>query len=202
MIAYCYHVSQFADSLRAERGGKHQGSSPARAAERQRPRFEHTGASIEFRSDSRPSLLNSGHEQAQGPFQLHTANRATRRAVSTMHRRRSGTNSKSGRNPANSRERVCLDKAGAVLRSAGTLQTRTKSEGRSYAQAAHSPLRVSSVRGNQVRQAMRRMAARLSSTSASVVAQLETEMRIAVWPCQFVGPHQQVPSDWTSRMTR
>ena len=43
-------------------------------------------------------------------------------------------------------------------------------------------------------EAMRIMAARLRSTSASVVAQEETLMRIAVCPCQTVGPHQQVPS--------
>jgi hypothetical protein len=38
------------------------------------------------------------------------------------------------------------------------------------------------------------MAAMLRSTSSSVVAQLETLMRIAVWPCHWVAPHQQVPS--------
>jgi hypothetical protein len=42
--------------------------------------------------------------------------------------------------------------------------------------------------------AMRVMAARLRSTSGSVVAQDETLMRIAVLPCQTVPPHQQVPS--------
>ena len=38
------------------------------------------------------------------------------------------------------------------------------------------------------------MAAALRSTSSSVVAQQETEIRIAVCPCQSVPPHQQVPS--------
>ena len=36
----------------------------------------------------------------------------------------------------------------------------------------------------------------LCSTSASVVAQDETLMRIAMFPCQEVPPHQQVPSRW------
>src|SRR5436853_139332 len=45
------------------------------------------------------------------------------------------------------------------------------------------------------------MAARLRSTSASVVAHDETLMRIAVWPCQSVPPHQQVPSLWTRAIT-
>jgi hypothetical protein len=38
------------------------------------------------------------------------------------------------------------------------------------------------------------MASALRSTSSSVVAQLETEIRMAVWFCQTVPPHQQVPS--------
>ena len=38
------------------------------------------------------------------------------------------------------------------------------------------------------------IASRLCSTSAAVVAQDETLMRIAVLPCQTVPPHQQVPS--------
>lgn len=42
--------------------------------------------------------------------------------------------------------------------------------------------------------AMRIMAATLRSTSSSVVAQQETEMRMAVYPCHTVPPHQQVPS--------
>jgi hypothetical protein len=42
--------------------------------------------------------------------------------------------------------------------------------------------------------AARNIAAKLISTSASVVAQDETLMRIAVLPCQTVDPHQQVPS--------
>jgi hypothetical protein len=45
------------------------------------------------------------------------------------------------------------------------------------------------------------MASRLRSTSAAVVAQEETLMRIAVLPCQTVPPHQQVPSSCTRRMT-
>ena len=56
--------------------------------------------------------------------------------------------------------------------------------------------------GLQCFDAMRSMAARLRSTSASVVAQDETLMRIAVRPCQIVLPHQHVPSDWSSAMTR
>src|SRR5487761_1938704 len=50
--------------------------------------------------------------------------------------------------------------------------------------------------------AMRRIAARLRSTSSSVVAQFDTLMRIAVRPCHSVPPHQQVPSRCTSAMTR
>src|SRR6266545_1075165 len=42
--------------------------------------------------------------------------------------------------------------------------------------------------------ATRIMASRLRSISASVVAQDETLIRIAVCPCQTVPPHQQVPS--------
>ena len=42
--------------------------------------------------------------------------------------------------------------------------------------------------------AIRIIAATLRSTSASVVAQQETLMRMAVRPCQTVTPHQQVPS--------
>jgi len=38
------------------------------------------------------------------------------------------------------------------------------------------------------------MAARLRSTSSSVVAQHDTLMRIATRPCQVVPPHQQAPS--------
>lgn len=41
---------------------------------------------------------------------------------------------------------------------------------------------------------MRIIAATLRSTSSSVVAQQETEIRIAVCPCQIVPAHQQVPS--------
>ena len=43
--------------------------------------------------------------------------------------------------------------------------------------------------------AIRIMASTLRSTSSSVVAQLETEILMAVCPCQTVPPHQQVPSD-------
>ena len=42
--------------------------------------------------------------------------------------------------------------------------------------------------------AMRIIARALRSTSSSVVAHEETEIRIAVWPCHSVPPHQQVPS--------
>ena len=49
--------------------------------------------------------------------------------------------------------------------------------------------------------AMRIMACRLRSTSLSVVAQEDTLIRIAVFPCQTVPPHQQVPSSWTRRIT-
>src|SRR6516225_1971895 len=50
--------------------------------------------------------------------------------------------------------------------------------------------------------AIRSMAARLRSTSSSVVAHDDTLMRLAVWPCQTVPPQQQVPSDWMAPMTR
>jgi hypothetical protein len=46
------------------------------------------------------------------------------------------------------------------------------------------------------------IAARLRSTSSSVVAQDETLMRIAVRPCHTVVPHQQVPSACTAAATR
>lgn len=49
-------------------------------------------------------------------------------------------------------------------------------------------------RGYGVAAWTRRMAAMLRSTSASVVAQEETLMRMAVRPCQTVMPAQQVPS--------
>jgi hypothetical protein len=42
--------------------------------------------------------------------------------------------------------------------------------------------------------AMRIIACTLRSTSSSVVAHEETEIRIAVWPCHSVPPHQQAPS--------
>jgi hypothetical protein len=41
---------------------------------------------------------------------------------------------------------------------------------------------------------MRVIAARLRSTSVSVVVQEEMLIRIAVFPCQTVDPHQHVPS--------
>jgi hypothetical protein len=44
--------------------------------------------------------------------------------------------------------------------------------------------------------------ARQRSTSASVVAQLQTLMRIAVRPCHTVAPHQQVPSLCRAATTR
>ena len=47
--------------------------------------------------------------------------------------------------------------------------------------------------------ARRSMAARLRSTSASLVAQLHTLMRMAVRPCQTVPPHQHVPSSCMRR---
>jgi hypothetical protein len=46
--------------------------------------------------------------------------------------------------------------------------------------------------------AILRMAARLCSTSSSVVTQFDTLIRIAVRPCHCVPPHQQVPSRCTS----
>src|SRR6266480_3942672 len=49
--------------------------------------------------------------------------------------------------------------------------------------------------------AARKIAATLRSTSASVVAHDDTLMRIAVWPCQTVPPHQQVPSPCTRAIT-
>jgi hypothetical protein len=50
--------------------------------------------------------------------------------------------------------------------------------------------------------ATRTIASTLASTSASVVAQLDTLIRIAVRPCQTVPPHQQVPSAWSAAITR
>jgi hypothetical protein len=46
------------------------------------------------------------------------------------------------------------------------------------------------------------MAAALRSTSSSVVAQLDTLMRIAVWPRHTLTPHQHVPSAWMAAMVR
>ena len=54
----------------------------------------------------------------------------------------------------------------------------------------------------RTRSATRRIAARLRSTSASVVAHEQTLIRMAVRPCQTVPPHQQVPSACTASMTR
>ena len=49
---------------------------------------------------------------------------------------------------------------------------------------------------------MRMIAARLRSTSSSVVLQFETLMRMAVCPCQTVGPTHSVPSRWMALMAR
>jgi hypothetical protein len=57
-------------------------------------------------------------------------------------------------------------------------------------------------RWSQTTAATRRMASSDRSTSSSVVAQEHTLMRIAVWPCQTVPPHQQVPSRWIPAITR
>ena len=48
----------------------------------------------------------------------------------------------------------------------------------------------------------RRIASSDRSTSSSVVAHELTLIRIAVSPCQTVGPHQQVPSAWSAAITR
>ena len=42
----------------------------------------------------------------------------------------------------------------------------------------------------------------LCATSASVVAHDETLMRIAMFPCHEVPPHQHVPSCWIAAITR
>src|SRR5882762_3703687 len=47
----------------------------------------------------------------------------------------------------------------------------------------------------------RRVRMQPRSRSASVVAHDDTLMRIAVWPCQTVPPHQQVPSSCTRAIT-
>src|SRR5829696_3683629 len=49
--------------------------------------------------------------------------------------------------------------------------------------------------GSRVR--ARKIAAADRSTSASVVDQFDTEIRIAAMPCQVVPLSQQVPSAWT-----
>jgi hypothetical protein len=46
--------------------------------------------------------------------------------------------------------------------------------------------------------ATRTIAARLRSTSSSVVAHDDTLMRMAVCPCHTVPPTQHVPSAWTA----
>ncbi len=46
------------------------------------------------------------------------------------------------------------------------------------------------------------IAAKLRSTSSSVVVQFEMLIRIAARPCHCVPPHQQVPSSCTPAMTR
>ncbi len=46
------------------------------------------------------------------------------------------------------------------------------------------------------------MAVSERSTSSSLVAQEDTSMRVAVWPCQTVPPHQHVPSDWICAIAR
>src|SRR5271157_619785 len=85
----------------------------------------------------------------------------------------------------------------------------------SVAPAASRPMRVFAAGGvvsdsNEHRRQDRRryplqariMASRLRSTSSGVVAQEETLMRMAVRPCQVVGPHQQAPSRWMRSITR
>jgi hypothetical protein len=47
---------------------------------------------------------------------------------------------------------------------------------------------------DQLWRAARRIASTLRSTSASVVLQFDTEMRMAALPCQVVPPSQLVPS--------
>lgn len=49
--------------------------------------------------------------------------------------------------------------------------------------------------------ATRTMAARLRSTSSSVVAHDDTLMRMAVCPCHTVPPTQHVPSAWIAAIT-
>src|SRR5712671_8224941 len=49
--------------------------------------------------------------------------------------------------------------------------------------------------------AIRTIASRLRSTSLSVVAHDDTLIRIAVFPCHSVTPHQHVPSSWMRRIT-
>ena len=46
------------------------------------------------------------------------------------------------------------------------------------------------------------IAAKLRSTSSVVVAHDDTLMRIAVFPCHTVEPHQQVPSACSRAMVR
>ena len=62
--------------------------------------------------------------------------------------------------------------------------------------------KVDGICGYRTRSAMRTIAARLRSTSSSVVAQEDTLMRIAARPCQTVPPHQHVPSACSSAIAR
>jgi hypothetical protein len=50
--------------------------------------------------------------------------------------------------------------------------------------------------------ATRNIASKLLSTSASVVAQEDTLMRMAWRPCHTVPPHQHVPSSWMPAIAR
>ena len=62
-------------------------------------------------------------------------------------------------------------------------------------------LRCSQIRPRRASAAARSIDANERSTSSLLVAQLETEMRIAATPCQVVPLSQQVPSRWTASMT-
>ena len=56
-------------------------------------------------------------------------------------------------------------------------------------------------RARRTSSATRSIAARLCSTSSSVVAHDDTLMRMAVCPCHTVPPTQQVPSAWIAAIT-
>ena len=56
--------------------------------------------------------------------------------------------------------------------------------------------------GDQMFSVAAKMAATDRSTSASVVRQLDTAMRMRRWPCQVVAPIQHSPERWTFSMTR